>query len=85
MSHDILPIRPPLGLKPRWVHNEQRLREVNEAIQRYRAANKEVPKVWYKEHSLLTVQFVKHHLRQARIRSERKTLSSPTGQTRLTH
>ena len=44
---------PPLGLKPRWLAEEQRLAEVELAILRYREAGKSVPTEWMEEHSFL--------------------------------
>jgi len=41
--------RPPLGLKPRYIHVEQRITEIREAIQRYIDANKAVPISWIAE------------------------------------
>lgn len=41
--------RPPLGVTPMWTHNEQRLEELNKAIDRYDRANLPVPKEWIAE------------------------------------
>lgn len=41
--------KPPLGLKPKYVHDELRIREIQDAIERYNAVNKEVPKEWEDE------------------------------------
>jgi len=42
--------KPPLGLMPRRIHNENRMREVYEAIQRYRKEGKMVPGDWIDEY-----------------------------------
>lgn len=41
--------QPPIGIKPMWLHNEHRLREINNAINRYRDAECELPQEWYSE------------------------------------
>jgi hypothetical protein len=41
--------RPPLGLKPRFIHEEQRLDAVRDAITRYIAAGYDVPMEWTEE------------------------------------
>lgn len=45
--------RPPLGLKPLWLHNEQRLDEIDQAIARYLEAKKEIPQAWVEERNQL--------------------------------
>ena len=45
--------RPPLGLKPRWIVDEQRLREVADAINRSRKAGWKVPVEWLDEYDEL--------------------------------
>lgn len=47
--------KPPLGLKPLWVHNEERLVEINDTIIRYMESGKAIPKEWTDEyHSLIS-------------------------------
>lgn len=41
--------KPPLGLKPIWVHHEERLQEIKDAIKRYDDAKKDVPAEWINE------------------------------------
>jgi len=41
--------KPPLGLKPRYIVEEQRLAEINEAVVRYIDANYTIPSEWLKE------------------------------------
>jgi hypothetical protein len=45
--------KPPLGLRPRFIADEERLREVADAITRYRVAGKPVPVEWLREHDEL--------------------------------
>lgn len=41
--------RPPLGLKPRWLHEEHRIQEIEAAMVRYSTEEKEIPKEWKEE------------------------------------
>jgi ribosomal protein L1 len=41
--------KPPLGLRPRWAVDEQRLKEIYEAIQRYLEVSYTVPTEWFEE------------------------------------
>jgi hypothetical protein len=41
--------KPPIGLKPRWIHDSQRAKEILEAIERYTDSNMSIPKVWIDE------------------------------------
>jgi hypothetical protein len=41
--------KPPLGLVPRYVRDTQRLQEILEAMHRYSAAGKVIPKLWSDE------------------------------------
>lgn len=41
--------KPPLGLKPLFIHNEHRLNKIMEAIKNYSNANKSIPKEWVNE------------------------------------
>lgn len=47
----MLPLKPPLGLKPRRIHQSQRLQEILEAIQRYEKTEKEIPSEWIEEYN----------------------------------
>jgi hypothetical protein len=42
-------LRPPLGLRPKWLWLEQRRAEILQAICRYKEAGHNVPKKWLKE------------------------------------
>jgi len=42
-------IKPPLGLKPKWVHDDQRKIEILQAIERYNIAGIAIPKEWQEE------------------------------------
>lgn len=41
--------RPPLGLRPRWIVQALRIREILEAIDRYVSAGKPIPEDWSDE------------------------------------
>lgn len=43
------PVKPPLGLRPRFIVLEERLSEINEAIDRYREAEIAIPSEWLDE------------------------------------
>lgn len=38
----------PLGLKPKWIHDLYRKKEITEAIQRYIEHDKDIPREWVK-------------------------------------
>lgn len=48
--------RPPLGLTPRWICEEERLEQVRAAIGRYIDASMNVPVEWIEEHNELTAR-----------------------------
>lgn len=41
--------KPPLGIMPLWLHREQRLEEINKAIDRYNAVGSDIPLKWLVE------------------------------------
>ena len=41
--------KPPLGLKPKFIHDAQRVREILEAMTRYSEANYPIPIEWIEE------------------------------------
>lgn len=41
--------KPPLGLKPRYIHDVERIDEILCAIERYTDANMSIPKSWVNE------------------------------------
>lgn len=45
--------KPPLGLKPRLLLAEERLREISGVINRYTAVNKTIPQEWIDEYNEL--------------------------------
>lgn len=47
------PVKPPLGLRPRFIALEERLKEVNEAIDRYREAEIVIPSEWLDEKNFI--------------------------------
>ena len=46
-------IKPPLGIKPKFIHDEQRREELKQAINRYFEANKPIPMEWIEEYNEL--------------------------------
>lgn len=48
--------RPPLGLRPRIIAEEQRLQEIKEAIMRFMTANREIPQEWVAEYNELATK-----------------------------
>ncbi|MDF2881517.1 MAG: hypothetical protein K0R54_2074 [Clostridiaceae bacterium] len=56
--------RPPLGLKPRRICLEERIAEIQNAINRYVEARKPIPKEWTEELSeqinKLNIEYEKH-------------------------
>ena len=56
-DEDIPKIRPPIGLRPRCIYNEERIEEIKDAMKRYIDAGIEAPKEWWDElMDLLDVQ-----------------------------
>ena len=45
--------KPPLGLKPFWVHRTERLQDILGAIARYTESNMHIPMEWIEELSSL--------------------------------
>lgn len=41
--------KPPVGLKPRYIHDSERIDEILYAIERYTDANMSIPKSWIEE------------------------------------
>lgn len=41
--------KPPLGLIPLWLYNEMRLKNINDAIERYRMEEYDIPQEWIAE------------------------------------
>lgn len=48
--------KPPLGLRPRFIVAEHRVREIDEAIQRYAEAGWDIPAAWVEERADLFTQ-----------------------------
>lgn len=47
-------LKPPMGLTPKWVREEERIKEVREAIMRYYNSRKKIPIEWIEEYNSLT-------------------------------
>jgi len=45
--------KPPVGLKPKWLHDEQRLDEIKAAISRYTEKGEPIPQEWIEEYNSL--------------------------------
>ena len=41
--------KPPIGLKPKWIHEEERKTEILDAMERYSEAGLPIPKEWIEE------------------------------------
>jgi hypothetical protein len=50
----------PLGITPEWLHNEQRLSELDAAIKRYKFYDKVVPNEWVDEQLRLCAAILEH-------------------------
>jgi hypothetical protein len=48
--------KPPLGLRPKYITDSERIGEIEEAIKRYVAAKKDIPEEWYVELGKLLYQ-----------------------------
>ena len=44
----------PIGIMPKFIHDELRADQLRAAIKRYKKANKPIPKEWIKELKVLT-------------------------------
>jgi hypothetical protein len=45
--------RPPLGVIPKWLHDEVRVKQLSIAIRRYALAGEIIPMQWVSEHNAL--------------------------------
>lgn len=50
VSHSTIKI-PPIGLKPKWLHDEQRQKEIKQAIERYINVGRKIPQEWLDEYN----------------------------------
>ena len=48
-------IKPPLGLTPKYIRNEQRMKEIRDAVVRYEEADKKIPIEWIEEYENLLI------------------------------
>lgn len=48
--------KPPLGLKPRYIHEAERLCDIKAAIARYMDAGYPIPAEWVKEYNELSAK-----------------------------
>lgn len=49
--HQDQPKKPPLGVKPRWLHDEQRLQDLGGAIYRYLSDKMPIKIEWVEEYN----------------------------------
>lgn len=54
---DVLSSRPPLGLKPRKLHDQHRQDQIEEAIERYMRDDKPLPLEWVEEYNELVKRY----------------------------
>jgi len=52
-EEDVALLKPPIGLIPKWLWEQQRIEDIDSAILRYRDALIEVPEEWYAEREAL--------------------------------
>ena len=52
--------KPPIGLKPRWLHETNRIQDIIDAIKRYSEAEEPIPTEWVDELKELTMNLYKH-------------------------
>lgn len=53
--------KPPLGVKPRWLHDYERMADLAEAMHRYEKAGYPVPPEWLEEFVELTRRMVERY------------------------
>lgn len=46
--------KPPLGVKPKWLHDEERKQELKKAIERHLVESEAIPIEWVEEYNELT-------------------------------
>ena len=51
--------KPPIGLKPRWLHETNRIQDIIDAIKRYSEAKEPIPIEWVDELNELTMNLYK--------------------------
>lgn len=56
-------VKPPLGLTPRYIVDEHRLKSIDDAMLRYAIAQKEIPQEWHDERDELVTRLNAHYNR----------------------
>ena len=51
--------KPPLGLTPKYIHDNMRISEIINAVYRYMDVRKEIPEEWIKEYNELCINLNK--------------------------
>lgn len=64
---------PPLGLIPKWIRDEERLREVDAAMLRYAIAEEPIPTEWREERDELVVRLNAFYNGQRQLLRDHKT------------
>ena len=49
----------PVGLKPKWIHDSERLKDLIDAIKRYTDAEMPIPKEWVEELRLFHAMYLR--------------------------
>ena len=58
--------KPPLGLIPRWLIDEQRKADIDAAIDRYKAAGVAIPREWISEYREILHRLLRKEMRDIR-------------------
>jgi len=59
--------KPPTGLKPKWMADEQRMVEISVAITQYMGSCKPIPKEWLAEYNKLAAEYQKREDKKRRV------------------
>ena len=51
------PVKPPLGIKPKYKHDEQRMHNLGMAIARRIEFRGEIPEEWVEEYNVLVAEY----------------------------
>lgn len=62
IASDTPPVKPPLGLTPRWLMDEKRQTEILAAIDRFGEAGKPIPAEWIEEYNEIVERLSKRKL-----------------------
>jgi hypothetical protein len=51
-------IKPPIGLKPQHIHEQDRMKDIMDAMQRYGDATKPIPANWVREYNEIAIRLI---------------------------